>query len=453
MSMIETTGPQAGPATSGGMRVRILRGAHEIGGSCVEVEYRGSRIVLDVGKPLGAGWDEVVPLPEVPGLADGSDPELCGVVISHPHLDHYGLIGQVHPRVPVFIGEEASKLLATSAFFSSAGMEIHPSGFLCDRVPLSIGAFTVTPYLMDHSGYDSYALLVEAGGQRLFYTGDIRGHGRKAALFERLLANPPCRIDALLCEGTHVHGSSGEPMGLRSDETRSERDVELSLAKRMGETDGAVCVVSSAQNIDRLVTVYRASRRAGRILVTDLYTASVVHAVGRDTLPQPGFDDYRVYVPNRQRVLVKTRAEFDRMNLVRGVRVFPECLYEHRSSITLLQTSSAVAELLRRGVLGGGVVVWSMWPGYLRDPSGTRLRASLEAADVPLVLDHASGHASVPDLQRLVTALNPSAVVPIHTEGAQHYAELFGGVETRDDGEWWDVRRASPDNRRETEAV
>jgi ribonuclease J len=421
------------------MRVRILRGAHEIGGSCVEIEYRASRIVLDVGKPLGAGWDEVVPLPGVPGLADGSDPSLAGVIISHPHLDHYGLIGQVDPQVPIYIGREASKLLAASAFFSAAGMEVHPSGFLRDRVPLSIGAFTITPYLMDHSGYDSYALLVEAGGQTLFYTGDIRGHGRKAGLFEKLLADPPRRIDALLCEGTHIQGSEAQANRLSSEETRSEQDVELSLAQRMRETEGAVCVVSSAQNIDRLVTVYRASRRAGRILVADLYAASIVHAVGRKTIPQPGFPDYRVYVPNRQRILVKTRGQFDQMSLVRGGRVFSEWLAEHRGEITLLQTSSAVPELLRSGVLASGLVIWSMWPGYLRDPSGKRLRGTLESAGVPLVLDHASGHASVADLQRLVAALNPRAVVPIHTEGAERYADFFGCVQARDDGEWWDV--------------
>jgi hypothetical protein len=64
------------------MKVRILRGANEIGGSCVEVESAGSRIVLDVGKPLWATWGEVVPLPAVSGLADGADPSLVGVVIS-----------------------------------------------------------------------------------------------------------------------------------------------------------------------------------------------------------------------------------------------------------------------------------------------------------------------------------------------------------------------------------
>ena len=74
------------------MQVRIHRGAHEIGGSCVEVESNGSRIVLDVGKPLWAEWNEQVPLPMVRGLADGSDSSLAGLLISHPHMDHYGLI-------------------------------------------------------------------------------------------------------------------------------------------------------------------------------------------------------------------------------------------------------------------------------------------------------------------------------------------------------------------------
>ena len=53
------------------MRVRIHRGAHEIGGSCVEIEHHGKRIVLDVGRPLDGGLDADLPLPAVPGLASG----------------------------------------------------------------------------------------------------------------------------------------------------------------------------------------------------------------------------------------------------------------------------------------------------------------------------------------------------------------------------------------------
>jgi ribonuclease J len=38
---------------------------------------------------------------------------------------------------------------------------------------------------MIHSAYDAYSLLIGADGQRLFYSADFRGHGRKAALFEQ----------------------------------------------------------------------------------------------------------------------------------------------------------------------------------------------------------------------------------------------------------------------------
>ena len=415
-----------------GIQVRIHRGANEIGGSCVELESQGNRLVLDVGKPLWAGWDEVVPLPAVAGLADWTDRSLSGVVISHPHLDHYGLIAQADPRVPIYIGKEATSLLKAAEFFSSAGIDLRPTGFLTDRVPLRIGAFTVTPFLMDHSAFDSYSLLVEADGHRLFYTGDIRGHGRKSRLFEELLSHPPTPVDVLLLEGTHVGQGDGSP-----EACRSERDVELSLARRMKQTEGALSVISSAQNIDRLVTVYRACKRGGRVLVTDLYTASLAHAIGRQTIPQPGFPDYKVYVPNHQRRLVKKSREFDRMELVRECRVFPEWLAEHAGEVTLLLPASTVPELLSSGVLANGAVAWSMWPGYLKEPSGSRLKELLTSNGVPFILDHASGHAPVADLQRLAGALEPSRLVPIHTEGAGLYNEFFENVETHSDGEWW----------------
>jgi ribonuclease J len=398
------------------------------------VESHGSRIVLDVGKPLWAGWNEQVALPLVPGLADGSDPSLAGLLISHPHMDHYGLIDQVDARVPLFIGKEATALLKAAELFSSAGVELHPTGYLSDRVPLQIGAFTVTPFLVDHSGFDSYSLLIEAEGRRLFYSGDFRGHGRKASLFTRLLDQPPLPIDVLLCEGTHIRREQA-----RDEAPRSEADVELSLAKTMREATGAVCVVSSAQNIDRLVTVYRACKRTGRTLVTDLYTATLAHAIGRPTIPQPGFPDYKVYIPNRQRVLVKRSGEFERLEFIEGCRVFPEWLLANRHKVTLLMPSSTVPELLRTNVLDDGVVAWSLWPGYLNEPSGARLRRSLEAAGVPFVLDHASGHASVTDLQLLATALRPGKVVPIHTEAGDRFDEYFADVEAHGDGEWWVV--------------
>ena len=77
------------------MRLRIHRGAKEIGGACIEVEAGGKRLVLDVGLPLDAP-DEAQErlLPEVPGFRE-PDASLLGVLISHGHMDHYGLAAHI----------------------------------------------------------------------------------------------------------------------------------------------------------------------------------------------------------------------------------------------------------------------------------------------------------------------------------------------------------------------
>ena len=417
------------------MRVRIHRGAAEIGGNCVEVASDdGRRIVLDVGRPISAGWSQEVALPSVPGLK-GMDATLCGVLISHPHLDHYGLIGGVDPSVPVFIGAEAAGMLRAAAFFSPAGARIEPAGFFRDREPLMIGPFTVTPFLNDHSAFDAYSLLIEADGRRVFYTGDIRAHGRKARLFEELLACPPTGVDAMLMEGTHVRADAAHDAAT----FETEADLEHRFVELFAETKGAVAVLSSAQNIDRLVTVYRAAVRAGRQLVVDLYGATVAAAT-RASIPQVGFPDLRVYVPQRQRVLVKQSGEFDRVQSLGSARVFTEEMAANPSRFAFHVPSSTVFELMRSGVLHStGAAVWSLWEGYLRDPSGLRMLAALSEHEVTFSKIHTSGHASVPDLQRLVAAVNPSRVVPMHSEATDRFAELFARVERHPDNEWWQV--------------
>ena len=59
------------------VRVRIHRGATQIGGTCIEVESRGQRLVLDVGMPLDSPGPEAVDMPAVSGF-DEADPSLLG---------------------------------------------------------------------------------------------------------------------------------------------------------------------------------------------------------------------------------------------------------------------------------------------------------------------------------------------------------------------------------------
>ena len=440
---------------------RIHRGAREIGGNCVELRHGQDTLILDIGKPLTAAWDEVVPLPAAIGLDDNGTRPL-GVIISHGHQDHWGLAPQLPTEIPVFIGEGAASIQRAAQFWG-CGIDLHEAGHFHDRVRFTLGPFTITPYLDDHSAYDAFSLLIEAGGRSLFYTGDIRGHGRKASAFERLLAEPPSPVHAILMEGTSFRtvdpdGSDSDDdtaadSGLAADSeaeatapapelaSLTESEVEIQLAATLRATTGLVVVLASAQNIDRLVTVYRATLRADRDLVVDLYTADIAAATGRPSIPAVGDDWPRVhvYVPLRQRVRVKDSGQFDRVDRVRERRLYAEQLRERASQLVLFGAyQGEIPNLIKAGLLNGGAVVWSMWDGYLGEPSGQRLQATLQAANIPLIQHHTSGHATPADLLRLVDALRPEAVVPIHTEAPDAYASTIGElVQSHADGTWW----------------
>jgi ribonuclease J len=211
------------------MKVCIHRGTAEIGGTCVEIEAAGKRIVLDIGLPLDGDLANA-DVPNVMGLLEPAD-DLLGVVISHPHQDHFGLASKIRSDIPLLIGEAAARILETARFFIPSWPELVNTIPLRDRAPIQLGPFEITPYLMDHSAYDTYAILVSAEGQSLFYTGDFRAHGRKAGLFEKLLRDPPEDISALLLEGTCV-GRSGSTTGFPSEEelvprfTKTFRDTK-----------------------------------------------------------------------------------------------------------------------------------------------------------------------------------------------------------------------------------
>ena len=416
------------------MRARIHRGAAEIGGTCVELEADGRRLVLDVGWPITAVEGEDVALPGVAGLADGLDPSLLGVVISHPHADHYGLLPKVGTSVPVYIGEPASRILREAAFFSPLGFDRQPSAYLRHREVFDLGPFCVTPFLNDHSAFDAYSVLIEADGRRLFYTGDLRAHGRKAGIFEELLRRPPQDLDVLLLEGTHIReDSDGSERGL------SERDVEEACVATCRATEGMVLAMFSPQNIDRLVTMYRACVRSGRDLVIDLYTAAISAATGLDTIPGAAWDRVRVYLPRSQRARIIRDRAFERTEAVKPHRIYAEELVARRGELVMMFRGSMSHELEEMRCLEGAHALWSMWPGYLCQPSGERLRAWLDRLGIPMVIHHASGHAFIPDLQRLVRALAPDRVVPIHSFAGDRFENFFPRVERRRDGEWWEV--------------
>jgi len=120
------------------VRVCIHRGTKEIGGTCVEVESQGKRIVLDVGLPLDVVDPAAMPLHAVPGF-DKPDPSLLGVVISHPHQDHYGLAYRLPEETTFLIGQGAESILEAADAFTTAGLRLKHVIHLKDRCVLRLG--------------------------------------------------------------------------------------------------------------------------------------------------------------------------------------------------------------------------------------------------------------------------------------------------------------------------
>ena len=251
---------------------------------CIEIEHpRGDRLILDAGRPLDAPEGATGLLP---ASLDRTRP--ATVLISHPHQDHWGLVEELPPAWPIWTGSKSAKLIAITSDVTRRPLARTFETWNSRSGPFTIGPFTVTTYLTDHSAFDAYMLLVEGAGKRILYTGDFRRHGRKSVLVDRFMANPPPDIDVLVTEGSNL--GTDKPV-------KSEKEIEQDFVELFKRTKGRVFVSWSGQNIDRTVSLYRAAKRTGRILAIDLYTADVLDRIAAGTrLPRAGFPNLKVVV-------------------------------------------------------------------------------------------------------------------------------------------------------------
>jgi len=422
------------------LRLRILRGARQIGGSCVEIEAQGARLVVDLGLPLDVpdGVDPGTLLPAVSGLRE-PDASLLGVLLSHGHRDHCGLLPASGDHVPVWMGEATHRIMTAASRWVPGVVLPRDVRHIANRTTLVLGPFEITPYLTDHSAYDAYSFLIRGDGRSVLYTGDLRAHGRKAKLFDAFVARPPKGVDVMLMEGSTI-GRPGAEAGLPT-----ETDIEAEFTKIFGATRGMVLLAASAQNIDRMVTVFRACRRTRRTLLVDLYAAEVLRATGNPNIPVvgPEWPEMALFTPRRQRIQVKRQGAFEALRQNAHRRLFPEDLAALAPRAVMLFRRFMLDDLEAAGCLDGATAIWSQWAGYLTQPENLELRARLTRLGIPLRAIHTSGHASVPDLKRLANAVAPKALVPIHTFRPQDYAWLFDNVVQRRDGEWWTVCTSS----------
>lgn len=442
------------------MRIIIHRGTQEIGGTCVEVAAGDTRIPLDFGMPLSDGsggeFDEqalegkaIAELIEkrilypIKGLYKDSDPQVDAILISHSHKDHYGFLKFVHPDIPVYMSSGAGKLIDVLNIFMNKEHRFqlpNAARILHDRKPFDIGDLRIIPYLADHSAFDamSFHVVEKASGKNIFYTGDFRAAGWKGKLFDRFAANPPKRIDCLLMEGTMIEREAGK--------YPAERDIMDRMVNILKETDKKVTFACcSGQNIDRIVTFYKAVKRANAILVFDPYIACVLRAIENpnNKIPQMSWDSVRVFIANYYGtgdVFVSkiNNSAFKNIlpNLARA-KIKPLDFPGLKEKALVLMRGSMIPALEKIPGIKGSKMVYSQWHGYLDKDSldARRFKAFVSKYELDLEYVHTSGHATVDKLKRFAEALNPKALIPIHTFASREYPKLFENVKILEDGE------------------
>lgn len=416
------------------MKLVVHRGTHQIGGSCVEVFTSSTRIIVDLGLPLDSADSQL----DVPGLFSPG-PKVDAIFLSHAHMDHCGLLEKARREIPVYLSKGTSKMLLAGSLFAKqrTGRDRKTVEVKAGKT-YAVGDIRVTPLAVDHSAFDAMAFLVEADGKRLLYSGDLRLHGRKPGMARELVrAATKEPLDCLVMEGTNL--GTGRESGM------CEGELENHLADRMGAATGLVFGAFSPMHVDRLVTFYKAALRSRRTFVLDAYGAFVLHlASGQARIPRPtARNRVRVFYNESFR---RMRRRFESSELISGKPVpklhslFDNSQIElgeiinNPSKYLMLFRPSMVARDFGGQLPAKSTCFYSYWRGYLDEPEWHCAQKEIAASGGKLIEAHTSGHIFCEHIENFVRALKPAMVVPIHTTGANWFAERFSNTVSIRDG-------------------
>lgn len=430
------------------LNFKIHRGTREIGGTCVEVWTENTRILIDFGMPLvdsdGNDFDfrkyhnlshqELVGigvLPDIPGLYDGNGNTIDGVMISHAHQDHYGFINHIDKSVPFYLGKASHEIIKINKLFSSQDIHIENINYFEKERAFQLGDLTITPYWADHSAFDAYSFLIESQGKSIFYSGDFRGHGRKEKVFKWFLQNAPQNVDALLLEGTAI-SEDGIPF-------KTETDIENELLEVFRQPGKINLAYVSGQNIDRLVSIYRACKRANKLMVVDVYVATILKQLSKFALlphPSPGFANLKVMFPYHTSRKLSRQGDENILYQFKAFKITKDEIASKAGDIVMIIRSSMQKDLEHIAGIKGGNLIYSMWEGYLEKPSTRQFVDYLTSRCLTMHKIHTSGHADTQTLKQMAEAIKPKTIVPIHTFNAGLYKSIFTSPVTElNDGE------------------
>src|SRR5215472_7775413 len=310
--------------------------------------------------------------PRGTGVLEGWDGR-TSLFVSHLHLDHVALVRWVHPDVPLHYPAAMEPLRAACVRAGYLGWRDPPGVPVPDRGRVSLGEIEVEFVAVDHDLPGASGFLVRMPDLTLAYTGDHRWHGARPELTAGF-ASAAQHADVLVQEAVSL-GSDPPPEGFPE---RTEEDVIRGFAGLLDRARGLVVVNLYPMNRLRVRALGAACEARGRMLL--MAPAAAAMADWPLVLESPEAVRHR---PERYCVQV----DFESLPVLLDMRPPPGSLF----------------------VLSNGS------PLGPYDPAYRVMLAWLDALGLELVSLGSSGHSHLADLRRMVEAVSPRVVLPVHT--------------------------------------
>ena len=445
------------------MKLTFYGGAGEIGGSKILLEDKGAKIYLDFGQGFDFGEDyfyewlkprtanglelyfELGLLPEVPKLYSKDvlrfadlkyeKPDVDGVLISHSHSDHTGSLIFLDESIPVYMGHGTkhildiyNKLYPSLSKYGEHDMHTFKSG---DK--FKIKHLEIQPIHVEHSIPGAYGYIIKTSKGNIVYTGDFRLHGPKKGFTEEFVAAAAkAKPIAMLCEGTR--------MNYEQEHNFTEEEVSSKVSSIIKGSKGTVFTYFSMSNVDRFNSVYKAAKANNRIMVIDTRLAYIMSQMkDKVDFPDPLTDDnIKIYFRIAKSCTFVEKDYYlwekeymHKMITYKDIKKAP-------SKYVMFLGFNKLIELIYLKPSNADFI-YSMSEHFLEGEDNEDTKRVMENwmkhFKIKFHKAHCSGHASQSDIKKIVAAINPKLLIPVHTENAKGFKEFHSNVKVVKNGD------------------
>ena len=398
-------------------------GLGEIGMNCMLIETQENAILIDCGLMFSEldNFGVQFVIPNFAHLLAKKD-KIRAIFATHGHEDHIGALSfalKSGIRAPIYSSHFTSLMIRDR--LKEAGVEdIVPLNVLQPGQMASFGDISVTPASVNHSIIDAFALFIDTPVGKIVHTGDFKldpsphfGDVSSWKMFQEAGENG---VHLLLSDSTNVE---------RDNPSLLDSDISIRMEELFKKAEGMILVTMFSSNVGRMANFFQLAKKmgkkvalTGRSMEQNVRLAHEHGALGVDK---------SLFIP------IEEMRQHDRNKVV---VLSTGCQGEPRSALNRIAHDEHAHVKLQDNDLV--IFSSSQIPG--NEVSISKLINELFKTGAEILYDaiedcHTTGHATRPELKKVLETIKPKFFIPVHGE-YRHlvlHAELASetGVETQ----------------------